>query len=269
MRPLQVFQQAAGRAHQQGHLLEPQTLQVRHPELRFKQFGGPAGFKVPSGHRRWFGLQGLRELQVFRNEHLSRADALQFAAHGFQNLIAFQLRTAKFTGGNIHKGEAGALLRKNHRCQVIVASAGQEVGFREGARRDHPYNFALEEAIGLGLGAGLFTDRYMEAAFNQAAKVVFSGMVGDARHGHTHAFGHRAAGEHDIQGFAGLLRVFVEGFVKIAQAEEDDRLGVFAFDLQVLLAQRGDRIAHARLSRSRLVWPGPARPRRPPVGVAG
>jgi len=42
----------------------------------------------------------------------------------------------------------------------------------------------------------------------------------------------------------GGLRILVEGLVEIAQAEEQDRVRVLAFDLQVLLADGGDILGH-------------------------
>ena len=80
----------------------------------------------------------------------------------------------------------------------------------------------------------------MVALFDQACQVIFDGMVGDAGHGDAHPFGHRAGGEHNIQFARGGFGILVEGFVKVTQAKEKNRIGVLAFDFKILLADGGD-----------------------------
>ncbi len=44
--------------------------------------------------------------------------------------------------------------------------------------------------------------------------------------------------------------ILVKGFVEITQPEEDDRIGVLAFDFEILLADGGDVIRHALILKS-------------------
>ena len=53
-------------------------------------------------------------------------------------------------------------------------------------------------------------------------------------------FANRAGGQDDIE-FAGSdLGIFIEGFVKIAQAKEQNRVRILAFDFEILFADGGD-----------------------------
>ena len=70
-------------------------------------------------------------------------------------------------------------------------------------------------------------------------------MVGNAGQGGAQAFADRARGQDDIEFARDGLGVFVEGLVEVPEAEEQDGIGVLAFDLEVLLADRGNVVTHS------------------------
>ena len=84
----------------------------------------------------------------------------------------------------------------------------------------------------------MLTDGYPVASLDKLREVHVHGVV-------------RKAGQFDIitsiiparqynaQGIGGLDSVFPEGLIKIAYPEEEQGIRVLAFDLQVLLHQRG------------------------------
>jgi hypothetical protein len=77
------------------------------------------------------------------------------------------------------------------------------------------------------------------AFVDQAGEVILSGVMRYASHGDTDAFRDRPRGEDDIQLTRGDLGILIEGFVKVTQAEEHDRIRMLAFDIQVLASERG------------------------------
>ena len=62
-------------------------------------------------------------------------------------------------------------------------------------------------------------------------------MVGDAAHGYAVAFAELAGGEDDLQDGGGAFGVFVEHLVEVAEAEEQDRVGLLLFYVKVLPPQ--------------------------------
>jgi hypothetical protein len=76
------------------------------------------------------------------------------------------------------------------------------------------------------------------AASDQAGDVVVHGVVGNAGHGHSLTFGHRARGECDLQLARDQLGVLVERLVEVAQPEEQDGVGVLLFEGQILASER-------------------------------
>ena len=57
-------------------------------------------------------------------------------------------------------------------------------------------------------------------------------------HRHPQALAHSAGGEGDFQLAGDYPGVLVKGFVEIAQAKEDDGIGIGGFDFQILAAYR-------------------------------
>ena len=62
---------------------------------------------------------------------------------------------------------------------------------------------------------------------------------------------HRLRGEHDVQLACEQARVVVERLVEIADAEEEDGIGVSALDVEILLAEWGGR-RHLSKSAARM-----------------
>ena len=60
-------------------------------------------------------------------------------------------------------------------------------------------------------------------------------MVGHTRQGHAVARAHLTTGEDDVADGGDDFGVVVEGLVKVAEAEEDDRVGELFLDAVILL----------------------------------
>jgi hypothetical protein len=78
------------------------------------------------------------------------------------------------------------------------------------------------------------------AGADEAGDVAVGGVVGDAGHRHPQPLAHLPAGQDDVEDAGGDPGVVVEGFVEVAEAEEEDGVGEAALDLEVLAAERDD-----------------------------
>jgi hypothetical protein len=74
-------------------------------------------------------------------------------------------------------------------------------------------------------------------------------VVGDATHGNGLAFFAIARGEGDLKFAGGDDGVFVEEFVEIAEAEEEEGVRVAGFDRVVLLHEWGGGFGHGESSK--------------------
>jgi hypothetical protein len=61
-------------------------------------------------------------------------------------------------------------------------------------------------------------------------------MMGHPGHRDALAFGDGAGGQHEVQFAGGNFGVGVKRFVEVAQAEEEQRVGVLGFQLKVLFS---------------------------------
>ena len=87
----------------------------------------------------------------------------------------------------------------------------------------------------------------MIAFFDEARQVIFDGMIGNAGQRGAQTLSNRAGGQDDIQFTRSNFGILVEGFVKIAQAEEQERIWILSFDFQILLADGSDIVGHGSI----------------------
>ncbi len=77
------------------------------------------------------------------------------------------------------------------------------------------------------------------SGLDELRQVVVDRVVGDAGQGDAVSRSHLSSGQHNIADGGEDFGVVIERLVEIAEAEEDDRVGVLLFDLQVLPPQGG------------------------------
>ena len=97
-------------------------------------------------------------------------------------------------------------------------------------RSNNVGDFAANNSFGIRRIFNLVTHRHLEPFFHQFGNVPFAGMVGKARHGYID----RAFGEHNVQGGRDCNGIVKKGFVKIANPEEQQKIGIPLLDLQIL-----------------------------------
>ncbi len=158
-----------------------------------------------------------------------------------------ELGGAEVAGGEIERGDAdGRQPRPDPRSSDAgepLALAGVELGVDGGAGREDAGDLAADDGLG-GLGVfHLLAERDAIALAQQALEVGSGGVVGDAAHGH--GLGLVAGGEGELQLARGDQGVLVEELVEVAEAEEEQRVGVRVLGGAVLSHDRG-KVAVAR-----------------------
>ncbi len=203
-----------------------------------------ARLETPGGQGGGMTKRIVEELLRIGVENLGGMEPRQLGAQGFER----QFGDGELPGGDIHIGNRGPPLVKDDRGEVVVRVARQESRLDHRPRSHDADNLAREDPL-RWLFADLFADGDVVAFFDEAGEVVFDGVVRDARQRDAHAAADGTGGEHDVEFAGGDLGVLVEGLVEIADAEEEDRVGMVAFDLEVLLADGGDVVGgHGGLS---------------------
>src|SRR5467141_3790938 len=112
--------------------------------------------------------------------------------------------------------------------------------------RYHAHHLAAHELFARTGQFHLIADRDLESGANQARDVAFRGVVRNAAHGNRLALFAIARGESDLQLARGDDRVFIEKFVEIAEAEEQQGVRVARLDGVILHHQRCCRLTHSR-----------------------
>ena len=194
-------------------------------------------------------FRGLEKLLRPRKERLARMQELEFFAKGFLGARAAKFRGLKFSGGEVNEGETDygcCDVLRNSREKIVFASVEDgDVG--GGSRCDHADDFAANEFFARAGRFHLVANGDFEAGANEARDVAVGGVIGDAAHGDGLAFFAIAGSERDLELARGEDGVFVEEFVEIAEAEEEQRVRVTRFDRVVLLHERCGGVGHERV----------------------
>ena len=128
--------------------------------------------------------------------------------------------------------------------EEIILAGIEDGDVGGGAGGDDAGDFAANDLLA---GAGLlhlFADGDFEAGANEAGEVNIDGVVRNATHGNGLALFAIAGGEGDLEFAGGDDGVFVEEFVEIPEAEEEQSVGVAGFDRVVLLHEWGGGFGH-------------------------
>ncbi len=182
-------------------------------------------------------FRGLEKLLRAGKQSLARVEKLQLVAKIFVGARPGKFRGLEFAGGKIDVGQADG------RAGGMFGDGGEKIIFARvehrnvggGARRDDAHHFAADNLLA---GAGLLhlvADGDFESRADEARDVAVGGVVWNAAHRNRLALFAIARGERDLQFARGQHGVFVEKFVEIAEAEEQQRVRVARFDCVVLL----------------------------------
>ena len=167
-----------------------------------------------------------------RINNFRRAQAFEF---GHQRRFIFQLGRVEIAGGEIDQRKTEHLAALIDSREIIVPLGAEQslVEMRAGAEdlRDG----ALDELAGPRV-LHLVADGDLAPGLEQSRDVASGGVVGNAAHRHDAAFGER-----NIEQWRAGFRIFEKEFVKIPEAEEQQRVfGQFAFDASILRHHRSE-----------------------------
>src|SRR5882762_318937 len=130
------------------------------------------------------------------------------------------------------------------RREKIVFACVEERDVSCGPRSDDAHHFAANEFLSRAGLLHLIADGDFETSANQPRDVALGGMIRDATHGNGLALFAIARRKRDLQLARGDNGVFVEEFVEVAQAEEQQGVRIARLDGVILLHQRCCRLAH-------------------------
>ena len=242
LRPGRVFDDGDGGAQRQRAERERARVVARQRPPRRCLDLGLGARRVVQPRRRQLGPRALdaraergeRRLVDAGVQDLARLEARQLVDHVAER----QLRGGELAGGDVEVREAGRTALGQQRHEIVRCLGLELLVVDDGAGRDDADHLTLDDALGeLGI-LDLIGDRDLEAARDQLGQVVFGGVMGHAAHGHRVLFALVAAGERQIERARHHHRVVEEHLVEVAEAEEEDAVGVAAFDLEILPHQR-------------------------------
>ncbi len=122
--------------------------------------------------------------------------------------------------------------------QEVVAPFVEQRLLGDGAGRDDAYHFAFHRSPGGGRVADLLADGHRFPELHQFRQVLVHRV--DRHTGHRDGLAGRlaAGGQGDVEQFRGASGVVVEQLVEIPHPVEEQDVGVFRLDAQVLLHHR-------------------------------
>src|SRR5271154_937280 len=229
-----IFQQRNGMVRRENPIVERslRTGCSRRPRLRGLTSDGL--FSIDSG---------IEERRRRAIQQFFRPQLLQFFLHPPQRSFSGKFCGAEFSGGKIQGCEAHALAYLGQRRQEIIFFRTQQRISRS-PRRDYPRHFSPYEFLGQPWIFHLLADGHLEAFADKLAYIAFRRMVRDAAHGYGNAFFFVARGQRDLQLFGGDDGIVKEKFVKIPQAEKQQRGGMLFLDGSVLPHQRSGGLGY-------------------------
>ena len=84
----------------------------------------------------------------------------------------------------------------------------------------------------------MLADGDLVTAVDELGQVVVQRMVRNAGHRHPLPLSHLAGCEDDVQLPRGDPGIIIEGLVEVAEAKEDNGVGISLLDLKILLSER-------------------------------
>ncbi len=188
----------------------------------------------------------LEKLLRTRKQSLAGMEKLQLVTKIVVGARPGKFRGLKFAGGEIDVSEADG------RAGRMLGYGGEEIVFARvkdgdiggGARGDDAHDFAADNFFARAGLLHLVADGDLESGADEFGDVAVGGVIRDAAHRNRLALFAIPRGQRDLQFARGEHGVFVEKFVEIAEAKEQQRMRVARFYRMVLLHQRCSGIGH-------------------------
>ena len=251
----QIVNDGAGGSQRLRVIVKAEPREFGNAKLFAQDALGIVALKNPIFEPRFHSANAFEERCLCRFEKLlrpgkqsfPRAQQLEFVAEVVIGAATGEFRGLKFTGGKIDESKTDG------RTRGMFGDGREETvftGVEEGAVGsctwcDDAHDFTAHEFFA---GAGLFhliANGDLEPGADQPRDIAFGSMVGNAAHGNGLALFAVARGQRDLEFARGDDRVFVEEFVKITQAEEQQGVRIARLNGVILLHQRCGGFAHS------------------------
>ena len=174
----------------------------------------------------------LGRLQALGKEKLRGTHALQLRGHLFGSDLGYP----ELPGADVYVGDPRLVTLGHQRDQIVVRLLFQQVGLYHGARGHDPDHLSLHQALGERGVSNLLAYGYLVPPLYQPGQIAVQGVIRDAGHGVPLPPAHLPGGQGDAQLPGCDMGVFIEGLVEVAEAEEDEDIGVLPLDAEVLSA---------------------------------
>ena len=236
-----IGDEGPGRGHGPLAVLETEAGEGLGPEVAEDDAGGLRRVEEPAlgragsdrhrtGERQdplegFLGALGIEDLLGRRPEDLVRQDP---------DLGPAALEGPDLAGREVEQGQAPALVLERQRQDVRALLGVLGVDLDGRARRQDLDDLPLDDPFGrLGV-LDLLADGHLEALAEELGQVGGDGVIRHAAHRHL-----LPRGQGDVQDGRGGPGVLVEHLVEIAQAEEQEGVGMELLDAEILLHHRG------------------------------
>ena len=170
----------------------------------------------------------VEQRQAGRVENFARTQLLQLFHNATFGIRPLEFRRAKFASRKIQRRQSYRAGRSRQRRQKIIFFRAH-AGIDRRPRRKYPRDFASHQLRRCAGNFHLLADRNFKALAQQLGKIVFRRVIGHAAHGDGVVFFFVARSQRDLQLARGHHGIFKEKFVKVSQAEKQQRVGMLLF----------------------------------------
>ena len=240
---LQVLQEGPAGTDRAAAVRKAGFINICKAELLADPCGAGHEFKRCGTHFR-HGAQLLAQecgdVGIFRRSGREH----RFAGLKTRKLVAHMLfalfgegRTAELAGGKLAESDSGRIARKVDRADVIAALLLQHGAVGHGSGRDDADDVPLDQPFGQGGVFHLLADGDLIPLLNEFGNVSLSAVIGHPAHGGAFVRVLNVAvprRQRQVQLTRGCHGVFIEHLVKVAQAEEEEAVGMLLFDFLIL-----------------------------------
>ena len=246
---LRVVEQRARGADGGSEPVRTEAGEIPRPEVLRQGSHRALLVEVPGRERLHRNASRLRagKRHPVRDQQLRGSEPLQL---GLQARHA-RLHDRERAGSEIERGDAQHTIAQRHGRQHAVTLFVEERGVGQRAGRDHAHDLALDRSFRLGGIAKLLADGDRLSARDQLCEVLLDRVERHPRHRDRFARGSATRREGDVEQPRRLLRILEEKLVEVPHAVEEQHVGTFRLEAQILLHHRrvGGRAANLRRSR--------------------
>ena len=235
LRAGRVAQQRARRADARRHVFDVEAGQRVGLEVRQQMCARAIAFEMPVGYARPGAFEREIEFCAVGADDLGRGDAMQ---------LGFQLRRRAFghaevAAGQVQPCQPGArgarVAGHEHRGQRTIGLGRQQRVVGQGAGCDDAHDAALDRAFGGRRIADLFADGDRFTCRYQSRQVLLHCVHRQPGHRDGRAVGRTPLGQRQVEQPRAALGVFIEHFIEVAHAVEQQQRTSLRLESEVLL----------------------------------